>query len=213
MLSLLTQGLFGVALLLLLGAVVELRTAWRFGRVRPGRASDPGSVAVEGTVDADDGVVLAPLSNTPCVQFSCVLVRCRLDHSGRSALLFTEQRPFVVTTNDARVRIDVTAGPVVVTGLDAMEYPLQFLPQSVLGLLVQRFGHMGHIWAEDYVVSGRESCLAAGARVHALVHDGVVLTVSTKPMQALGRAALVRGLQAVGVGVTLAVAAWWLRSL
>jgi hypothetical protein len=40
-----------------------------------------------------------------------------------------------------------------------------------------------------------------------------VLTVSTKPMQALGRAALVRALQAVGFGVLLALAAWWLRSL
>jgi hypothetical protein len=213
MLGLVSQAFLGIAMLLLLGSAVELRTAWRFGRLRPGRASDAGGVEVEGTIDADHGVLEAPLSKTPCVLFSCILIRRRLDHSGRQALLFSEQRPFVFATADARLPVDLKTGAVVVTGLDADERALPFLPQSILGLLVQRFGHMGHVWAEEYVVSGRESCIAAGARVFGYVKDGVLMTVSTKPMGMLGRAALVRAGQAMAVSLPLVGLGLWLRTL
>lgn len=207
MTGLLAKALFGIAALALLGALVELRTAWRFARLKRGRPGDAGRVEVEGTIESGGDTLEAPLSKTPCVLFSLVLSRQRKDFSGRSALLFVEQRPFVFVADATRMPVDPKKGDVVVTGLDAIDSLLTFLPQGVLGLLVTRFGHMAHVWAEDYVLRGRESCLPVGATVYALLQEGRLLTVSTKPLAALSRSARQRALQALLLAAPLVVVA------
>jgi hypothetical protein len=211
MTTLLAQALLGIALLLMLGAVVELRTAWRFSRLRRGQVGDAGRVEIEGVVEDDGAVLEAPLTRQACVLFSLVLSRQRKDFSGRSALLFVEQRPFVVVVDARRLAVDPKR--VVVTGLDATDTVLPFLPQGVLGLLVTRFGHMAQVWAEDYVLRGRESCLPVGSRVFALWQDGELRTVSTKPLREIAASARGRALQATGFAVPLAVIGLWLRTL
>jgi hypothetical protein len=210
MLTLLSQALLGIALLMVLGASVELRTAWRFSRLRRGRVGDPGRIEIEGVVEADGALLEAPLTKQACVLFSLVLSRQRKDFSGRSALLFVEQRPFVVVSDSQRLAVDPKR--VIVTGLDATDTVLQFLPQGVLGLLVARFGHMAQVWAEDYVLRGRESCLPTGARVFALLQDGELLTLSTKPLRDIARGARGRALRALGAAAPLVLVGLWLRS-
>ena len=57
MLTLLSQALLGIALLMVLGAFVELRTAWRFSRLRRGHVGDPGRVEIEGFTTAGEPLV------------------------------------------------------------------------------------------------------------------------------------------------------------
>ena len=211
MVTLLSQALLGIALLLVLGATVELRTAWRFSRLRRGHVGDDGRVEVEGVVEDAGALLEAPLSKRACVLFSLVLQRQRKDGSGRNAILFVEQRPFVVVADAQRLAADPQR--VVVAGLDAVDTVLPFLPQGVLGLLVARFGHMAQVWAEDYVLRGRESCLPTGAKVFVMLQDGELRTVSTKPLRQVGAGVRGRALQAIGLAAPLVLAGLWLRGL
>jgi hypothetical protein len=201
MISLVGQALMGVAGVALLGAILEFRTAWRFARLRRGTAGDAGRVEVEGIVESSGSELLTPLSQMACVLFSLVLTRQRRDHSGRSALLFVEQRPFVIAMGHARLPVDPKKDNVVIVGLDAKDTPLHFLPHGVLGLLVSRFGHLGHVWAEDFVLRARESALFTGQKVHALVENGRVVTLSTQPLSALSASARQRGLKAIAIAL------------
>lgn len=201
MIALIGQALMGVAAVALLGAALEFRTAWRFSRLKRGSADGHDRVEVEGIVEPGGAVLQSPLSQVSCVLFSLVLTRQRRDYSGRSALLFVEQRPFVVASGHTRFAVDPKKDNVVIVGLDAKDTPLQFLPQGVLGLLVGRFGHLGHVWAEDFVVRARESVLMTGQKVHAMVQGGRVITLSTQPLAALASAALRRGLRAVAIAL------------
>lgn len=195
--SLVSTALIVVAALAALAAFRELRTGWRFTR----------AVELTGTVEADDGALTAPLSRQTCVLFSLVLSRRQIEDRFGASLQFVEQRPFSVRTADKAWRVDKKNGGVAFVGLDVEQRALPFLPQAVLGLLVTRFGHLGHLWAEDFVVSAAESVLADGATVHLFVDGGRVRTVSPKPLAVLGRAALQRGMRASFVSA-LAVVAW-----
>ena len=112
---------------------------------------------------------------------------------------FNEARPFSLVTAEGRT-IAVDQKSVFILGLDVVEKPLPFLPNTIAGLLVQRFGRKGHIWAEEHVVRARESSLDDGATVHALCDNGAVKMLSTTPLRRLGTAALARGLGAVAAG-------------
>ena len=63
------------------------------------------------------------------------------------------------------------------------------------------------------MVMSKPDFTAAGARVFGYVKDGVLMTVSTKPMGMLGRAALVRAGQAMAVSLPLVGLGLWLRTL
>jgi len=195
--SLVTTALVVVAALAALAAFMELRTGWRFTRAAP----------ITGTVEADDGALTSPLSHKTCVLFSLVLSRRQIDERGGASVQFVEQRPFTVRVGEKGFRVDKKDGAVAFVGLDVERRALPFLPQAVLGLLVARFGHLGHLWAEDFVVSATESVVADGATVHLFVDGGRVRTVSPKPLVVLGRAALRRGTRAAIVAV-VAFGAW-----
>ena len=189
--SLVTTALIVVAALAALAAFRDLRTGWRFTR----------AVDITGKVEADDGALTSPLSRQTCVLFSLVLSRRQIEDRFGASVQFLEQRPFSVRTADKAWRVDKKDGGVAFVGLDVHRRALPFLPQAVLGLLVSRFGHLGHLWAEDFVVSAAETVVADGATVHLFVDGGRVRTVSMKPLAILGRAALQRGTRAAVVSV------------
>ena len=201
MLQLIANASVIVAALAVLAILVELRNAHRL-------RSAPDLV---GRVEADDGALRAPLAQVTCVVFVLTLVRRRLDQRRGNALQFFEQRPFSVRVGERAWRIDQKQHTVAFVGLENVERPLPFLPQPVLGLLVTRFGHLGHLWAEDHVVVASEAVIADGARVHLFVVDGRVLSVSTKPLQALARSALLRAARASVVAALAALAALLLQ--
>jgi hypothetical protein len=209
MLTLISGSFFAVAALAIVGGLMELRTALRLLQAKKGKG-DHGLAAVDAVVTATDGVLESPLLKHRCVMFSLTLLRRRLHETvGAGALFFNEVRPFsLVTDEGATIAIDQKKQPVFMLGLQATEKPLPFLPQSIAGLLVQRFGRMGHVWAEEHVVRASETTLDDGANVHALVEDGVVKLLSTQPLQTLGRAACWRGAAAVVVAVISFVCFW-----
>lgn len=212
MLSLLAGSFFAVAIICVLGGLIELRTALRLLRARPG-TGERGLSTVDATIQATDGVLASPLGNHRCVMFTLVLLRRRLHESvGAGALFFNEARPFSLVTADGRtIPIDQKKQPVFIFGLDVVDRPLPFLPNSIAGLLVKRFGHKGQIWAEEHVVRAQESSLDDGATVHALCEDGAVKMLSTSPLRKLGAAALARGGGAVVAGLVNFAFFLWLR--
>ena len=212
MLGLVAQALIGLSAMLVLGGLIELHTAWRYSRLKRGKLTDVDDVEVEVTVEADGGVLQAPLSRAACVIYTLVLSRERVDKSGHQAIYFLEQRPFFLIDDTGRKRLDPKKAPVVVLGSDVTERPLPFLPQAVLAHLVQQFGHLGHMWAEDYVVTGRESCVKDGARLYALLKGGTVRTLASRPLRQMGRESLGRGLKALAIAAPMIVVALWLRS-
>lgn len=199
MLSMLLSLAAVVAAVAALAAVLELRTAWRFAR----------APQLRGVVEADDGALLSPLTRKTCVVFSLVLTRRQLEDRSGASLQFLEQRPFSVRTADRSWRVDKKGGPVAFVGLDVIDKPLPFLPQAVLGLLVQRFGHLGHLWAQDQVITAREAVLADGADVHLFIEANRVRTISPTPLATLAQAAFQRSVRAAVVSALLA-AAWLL---
>ena len=217
MLTLISGSFFAVAVLGIVGGILELRTALRLLSARKGRGDGKGSaerrVRVDAVVRATDGILESPLLKHRCVMFTLVLLRRRLHETvGAGALFWNEARPFSLVTDDGvTLDVDQKKRPVFVLGLDTTEKPLPFLPTAIAGLLIQRFGRKGHIWAEEHVVRATETTLDDGATVHALVEDGVVKLLSTQPLAALGRAAFVRGATAVVVAVVSFVFFWFLR--
>jgi hypothetical protein len=197
--TLIAGGFFAVAVVALVAAIAELRTALQLTRAKAGDVS--------AVIDADAGTLTAPLSQRACVMFTLVLLRRRwFEKVPGGALTFNEHRRFSVVADDGRrFVVDPKTHSVAVLGLEHIEKALPFLPTAIVGLLVQRFGRKGQLWAEDYVVRAAESVLESGARVHALVEDGEVRVLSTTPLTTLGRAAAVRGAGAVVVAVVAAV--------
>lgn len=213
MLTLISGSFFAVAVIGIVGGILELRTALRLMSARKGRADGKGVSAVDAVVKATDGVLESPLLKHRCVMFTLVLLRRRLHETvGAGALFWNEARPFaLVTDHGVTLDVDQKKRPVFVLGLDTIEKPLPFLPTAIAGLLIQRFGRKGHIWAEEHVVRATETTLDDGAAVHALVEDGVVKMLSTQPLAALGRAAFVRGAASVVVAAVSFVFFWFLR--
>lgn len=215
MLALISGSFFAVAVLGIVGGILELRTALRLLSARPAAASGSsgGVCAVDAVVAATDGVLRSPLLQHRCVMFTLVLVRRRLHETvGAGALFWNEARPFdLVTDAGVRFAIDQKKQPVFVLGLQSTEKPLPFLPTAIAGLLIQRFGRKGHVWAEEHVVRATESTLDDGAAVHALVEDGVVKLLSTTPLRVLGRAAFARGAASVAVAAVAFLLFWFLR--
>ncbi|HEY1099394.1 MAG TPA: hypothetical protein VGF99_10710 [Myxococcota bacterium] len=189
---------FIVAALGALAALVELRTAWRLAR-----ADD-----VRGTIDAGHGSLIAPISHRHCAVFVVVLQRRRLDQRFMSgAEQFSEQRPYTIHCDGRDFAVDHKQRPVPAIGFRVDEQKLPFLPQAVLGLLVQRFGHLGHLWAEDHVVVARESIVADGEQVHVFVERGEVRSISAVPLQTLAVAACKRALRGSMVAAVAGVVA------
>lgn len=214
MMSLISGSFFAVAVIGIVGGILELRTALRLLRAKKGRgAADEGLASVDAVVSATDGVLESPLLKHRCVMFTLVLLRRRLHETvGSGALFFNEVRPFaLVADGGITFAIDQKKQPVFVLGLESTEKPLPFLPQTIAGLLIQRFGRKGHIWAEEHVVRATESCLDDGATVHALVEDGVVKLLSTQPLKALGKAAFARGAASVVVAAVSFAFFWFLK--
>ncbi|MDP2341973.1 MAG: hypothetical protein Q8O67_13530 [Deltaproteobacteria bacterium] len=202
MLPLIAGSFFAVAVVCVVGGLVELRTAIRLLSARMG-TGDRGLTNMEAKVAATDGVLASPLANRSCVMFTLVLLRRRLHETvGAGALFFNEVRPFSIVTPDGRsIPVDQKKHPVFILGLDVVEKPLPFLPNTIAGLLVQRFGRKGYIWAEEHVVRAQESALDDGATVHVLCEDGAVKMLSTTPLRTLGRGALMRGGLALAAGL------------
>ncbi len=214
MLALISGSLFAVAVVCVVGGLVELRTAVRLLGARAGTSpGEHGLTSIVAKISATDGVLASPLAQHRCVMFTLVLLRRRLhENVGGGALFFNEVRPFTLLMPDGgTIAIDQKQHPVFIFGLDVVEKPLPFLPNTVAGLLMQRFGHKGQIWAEEYVVRARESSLDDGATVHALCEDGAVKMLSTTPLRRLGSTALARGGAAVVAGVVNFVFFWLLR--
>ncbi len=217
MLALIAGSLFAVAVVALVGAIFELRTglrlllARRFAGGVPGESA--GLAAVEATIQATDGLLESPLLKRSCVLFHLVLLRRRLHETvGAGALFFDEFRPFNLVTDDgSTMAIDQKKQPVFILGLKSTEKALPFLPAAIAGLLIQRFGHKGHIWAEEHVVRATESTLDDGATVHALVEDGTVKLLSTTPLRVLGRHAVLRGGAGLVIAVGAAIGFWFTR--
>jgi hypothetical protein len=201
MLALIQGALFAGAVVVFVAAAVELRTALRLlGLPRDVSQTASGARHREliGRIDVADGALTGPLTQRRCVMFSLHLLRRSAHGEGPAgALHFHEQRRFSIV-DDAGVRVDVDPrrDRVVVIDLPVDERPLPFLPAAIAGLLVQRFGRFGQLWAADHVVRARETVLAVDARVHALVDDGVVSLVSARPLRTIGLGALQRGLGA-----------------
>lgn len=214
MLALISGSFFATCVVALVGGIFETRTALRLLRAKhtsgkPG----PGLVALDAVIRATDGVLESPLLKRTCVVFHLVLLRRRLHESaGAGALFFDEARPFSLVADDgSTLAVDQKKAPVFILGLKTTEQPLPFLPAAIAGLLVQRFGRKGHIWAEEHVVRATESSLDDGAAVHALVEDGVIRLLSTTPLSTLGRQSLMRGAASLVVAVVAFTAFWFTR--
>jgi len=184
MLVLISGSFFALAVLAIVGGILELRTASRLllapTRTR-GTSGTSGTLALEVRVRATGGILESPLLRQQCVMFSLMLLRRRLHETiGAGALFWNEVRPFSLVADDgATFEVDQKTNPVYFLGLQATEKPLPFLPQAIAGLLVQRFGRKGQLWAEEHVVRATETSLNDGASVFALVEDGVVKMLST----------------------------------
>jgi hypothetical protein len=210
LLVLLTTGMTFAASFLLMGGLVELRQ----GR----RLLAAGPKGLRATVAASHGVLEAPLSKRACVLFSLTLTRKRAQERFPGGVLaFSEQRAFALVGHGPhagkRFAVDPAQKPVVLLGFPIVEKALPHLPTAIVGLLVQRFGRKGQLWAEDYAVTARESILGVGDEVHGLVEDGVVRLLSPEPLGALGRAAWRRGRNGLIAGVVLLALAPLVRHL
>lgn len=212
MLPMLAGSFFAIAVVAIVAGILELRTARRLLTAKT-TPSPGGLLSLEAEVRATDGYLESPLLKHRCVMFSVSLFRRRLhENVGAGALFFNENRPFSLVGKDgSTMAIDPKKNPVFFLGLSSTEKPLPFLPQSIVGLLVQRFGHKGQVWAEEHVVRASETTLDDGASVFALVEDGVVKMLSTQPLTRLGRAALLRGSAATAVALTAFSIFWLLR--
>ncbi len=212
MLVLLAQALYGVAALLVVGAFVELKAARRFSRLKKGALTDVESDHyAEITVEASEGVISAPLSRAATVLYTLVLVRVRKDGSGRQTLSFLEQRPFIVRDDSGFMRLDPKKKPIVVLGSEVTEKPLQFLPAGVLTHLVGAFGHLGHMWADDYVVTGKELAVKDGARFNALKDNGEVRMLFRDPPAAMAKAAAWRAAKSLATAAVFTAIALFVR--
>lgn len=210
---LISGSFFAVAVLAIVGGILELRTAARLlSASTRTTAGSSGALALEARVRASGGILESPLLKQQCVMFSLVLLRRRLHETvGAGALFWNEYRPFSLVAGDGTTfEVDQKTTPVYFLGLTSTEKPLPFLPQAIAGLLVQRFGRMGQLWAEEHVVRATETSLNDGASVFALVEDGVVKMLSTQPLRTLGRAAALRGVAAVAVSAASFTAFWLL---
>lgn len=213
MLSLLTASFLAVGLVFFIGGLIEVGTALRLLRARRAQGAGRGWTQVDAIVVASAGALTSPFTHQRCVMFTLVLLRRRLHESlGAGALFFTEQVPFFVVTPDGNsIAVDQKKQKVFMLGLPVLDRPLPFLPNTIAGLLVQRFGRYGHLWAEEHVVRVQQTTLDDGAAVHALCADGVVVLLSTTPLRTLGRAALARGAAAVAAGLMNFLFFWWLH--
>src|SRR5687768_13678683 len=105
MFALISGSFFAVAVVALVGAILELRTGARLVRARKFSGGVPGAkaglAAVAATIQATDGVLESPLLKRTCVLFHLVLLRRRLHETvGAGALFFDEVRPFSLVTDD-----------------------------------------------------------------------------------------------------------------
>jgi hypothetical protein len=203
LLALLQVVLFLAGTLALTAAIVELRQGRRL-LAHPERD-------VHCTVQTPQGALNAPLTNRPCASFTLTLSRRRVqERMPGGVLVFAEARPFTLAPlgrPNETIAVDPEKRPVVLLGFEPVQKPLPHLPTAIVGLLVQRFGKRGYLWAEDYAVTARESALTVGLEVHAFVEDGMVRLLSARPLQETGRAAWKRGLVGVGGGIALVLAA------
>ena len=208
---LLAQACLVVGGFVALTGYVELRAGLRVRSARKNGLKGQGLVQAQARVRADSGSITAPLSGQPAVMFHIGLSRRHVrDTTSRSVEVFLEQRPFsLVDDHGESLRVDKGAVPIL--GLVPLSRPLPFLPASIAGLLVQRFGKKGALWAHDYVVRATEAALIDGASVHVLLQDGVAQMVSLRPLDDVAAVSLQRGGLRLLVGALLTVGFLLLR--